>query len=76
MRTPGIQRGLDFLVALPQLEADGKLQGARLLPPRIDYDSIARLGAANGYDFTPSEVSEAFRIFMRARRLVLKGTGA
>jgi hypothetical protein len=75
VRTPGIQRGLDFLVALPQLEADGKLQGARLLP-RIDYDSIARLGAANGYDFTPSEVSEAFRIFMRARRLVLKGTGA
>jgi hypothetical protein len=75
VRTPGIQRGLDFLVALPQLEADGKLQGAHLLP-RIDYDSIARLGAANGYDFTPSEVSEAFRIFMRARRLVLKGTGA
>jgi hypothetical protein len=75
VRTPGIQRGLDFLVALPQLEADGKLQGARLLP-RIDYDSIVRLGAANGYDFTPSEVSEAFRIFMRSRRLVLKGTGA
>jgi hypothetical protein len=73
VRAPGIQRALDFLAALPRLEAQGKLEPR--LPPRIDYDALVRLAAANGYDFTAPDIAEAFRIFMRARRLVQKRIG-
>jgi len=61
-RSPGsdLQRAVEFLSS-PDLG-----EGAPL-PPRPDYDFLARRASELGHDLSPGAVGEAFRLIMRAR---------
>jgi hypothetical protein len=58
-----IQRAIDFLSG-PELEAM-----SASLPPRPDYEALARLARGLGHELSPGAIREAFRTMMRARRL-------
>jgi hypothetical protein len=66
MTPAGVQTALDFLRALPALEAAGRIEPAAI-PARVDYAALARAGEACGYRFEADDIAEAFRIFLRAR---------
>lgn len=60
----GLQRAINFLIAVPTLIPNPT---PAALPPAIDYEALARFGAANGYTFAEEDIAEAFRVFMRMR---------
>lgn len=64
-----IQRAIEFL------SGPDWAQGLQApLPPRPDYESLARQASALGHDLPPGALKHAFRLIMRARLIGL-GTG-
>jgi hypothetical protein len=62
-RRSDIQRAIDFL--------SGKLGAIdpAALPPKPDYEALARYAGQLGHDLPPAALAEAFRLMMRARLL-------
>lgn len=70
-RRSGVQGAIDFLTGT----ALGDLPAAAL-PPRPDYEPLARHARDLGYDLSPGALQEAFRLLIRARLLATrKGSG-
>jgi hypothetical protein len=63
-RSPGshLQGAIEFL-SNPDLAKGHQAW----LPARLDYGFLARHASGLGYDLSPGEVQEAFRLIMRAR---------
>lgn len=62
-----LQRAIEFLSG-PDL-----VKGRQApLPPRPDYEFLARHASELGHDLSPSAVKEAFRLIMRARLVALQ----
>lgn len=73
MNRPGsdVQRAIEFLSGPDWTEG---LQAA--LPPRPDYESLARHASGLGHDLSPDALKEAFRLVMGARLIGLRADEA
>ncbi len=70
-RGSGVQRAIDFLSGSKSRE-----MVPDTLPPRPDYQALARLALELGQDLSPDAVQEAFRLIMRARLAAVRAGSA